>query len=77
MFSLPSKADGTIDTDRYLGFYDEYIDKATVGDVAGFVLEPIQGWGGAIMPADDFFPKLRAVIQDARDLQNPGAIAAE
>lgn len=54
-----SKPDGTIDTDRYIEFYDEYIFKGTVGDVAGFVLEPIQGWGGSIMPPDDFFPKLR------------------
>lgn len=54
-----SKADGTIDTDRYIEFYDEYMYKGTVGDVAGFVLEPIQGWGGSIMPPDDFFPKLR------------------
>ncbi|MGD9127775.1 MAG: aminotransferase class III-fold pyridoxal phosphate-dependent enzyme, partial [Planctomycetia bacterium] len=46
--------------DQYLAFYDEYLDKATVGDVAGFVLEPIQGWGGSVMPPDDFFPKLRA-----------------
>jgi 4-aminobutyrate aminotransferase len=51
--------DGQIDTDAYIRFYDEYIDKATVNDVAGFVLEPIQGWGGSIMPPDDFFPKLR------------------
>ncbi len=54
-----TKADGTIDTDEYLAFYDEYIDKATVHDVAGFCLEPIQGWGGSVMPPDDFFPKLR------------------
>ncbi len=54
-----TKADGTIDTDAYLAFYNEYLDKATVGDVAGFVLEPIQGWGGSVMPPDDFFPKLR------------------
>jgi 4-aminobutyrate aminotransferase-like enzyme len=52
-------AGGVIDTDAYLKFYDQYLDKATVGDVAGFVLEPIQGWGGTIMPPDDFFPKLR------------------
>ncbi|HPK03611.1 MAG TPA: aminotransferase class III-fold pyridoxal phosphate-dependent enzyme, partial [Candidatus Sumerlaeota bacterium] len=38
-----------------------YLDKATVGDVAGFVLEPIQGWGGSVIPPDDFFPKLRAL----------------
>ncbi len=56
---LWAKDDGTIDTDKYIAFYDEYIDKATVGDVAGFVLEPIQGWGGSVIPPDDFFPKLR------------------
>ena len=56
-----TKADGTIDTDSYLDFYEEYIDKGTAGQVAGFVLEPIQGWGGSIMPPDDFFPKLRAL----------------
>jgi 4-aminobutyrate aminotransferase-like enzyme len=61
------KADGTIDTDQYLAFYDEYLDKATVGDVAGFVLEPIQGWAGSIVPPDDFFPKLRAYC-DARKM---------
>lgn len=54
-----TKDDGSIDTDAYLKFYDQYLDKATVGDVAGFVLEPIQGWGGSVMPPDDFFPKLR------------------
>jgi len=59
-----TKDDGTIDTDRYIAFYDEYIDKATVNDVAGFVLEPIQGWGGSIMPPDDFFPKLRAYCDE-------------
>ncbi len=54
-----SKPDGTIDTDKYIDFYAEYLDRATVNAVAGFVLEPIQGWGGSIMPPDDFFPKLR------------------
>jgi 4-aminobutyrate aminotransferase-like enzyme len=54
-----TKPDGAIDTDAYLTFYEAYLDKATVGDVAGFVLEPIQGWGGSVMPPDDFFPKLR------------------
>jgi 4-aminobutyrate aminotransferase-like enzyme len=56
--------DGTIDTDAYLHFYDEYISKGTVGNVAGFVLEPIQGWGGTVMPPDDFFPKLRKFCDD-------------
>jgi 4-aminobutyrate aminotransferase-like enzyme len=53
------KEDGAIDTDKYIAFYDQYLDKGTIHDVAGFVLEPIQGWGGSVMPPDDFFPKLR------------------
>ena len=56
---LWTKADGAIDTDKYLEFYAMYLDRGTVGDVAGFVLEPIQGWAGSILPPDDFFPKLR------------------
>lgn len=59
-----TKADGSIDTDQYINFYREYIDKATVHDVAGFVLEPIQGWGGTVMPPDDFFPKVRALCNE-------------
>ena len=59
-----TKPDGTIDTDKYIAFYAEYIDKATVNDVAGFVLEPIQGWGGSVIPPDDFFPKLRKFCDD-------------
>lgn len=55
-----TKADGTVDTDKYIDFYEEYFDKGTAGQVAGFVLEPIQGWGGSVMPPDDFFPKMRA-----------------
>jgi 4-aminobutyrate aminotransferase/4-aminobutyrate aminotransferase/(S)-3-amino-2-methylpropionate transaminase len=54
-----AKPDGTIDTDRYISFYEEFILEATVGNVAAFVLEPVQGWGGSIFPPDDFFPKLR------------------
>ena len=56
---LFKKPDGSIDTDAYLAFYDEFITEATTGQVAAFVLEPIQGWSGSIMPPDDFFPKLR------------------
>lgn len=59
-----TKDNGTIDTDKYIEFYDQYILKGTVGNVAGFVLEPIQGWGGSIMPPDDFFPKLRKYCDD-------------
>jgi len=61
---LWTRPDGSPDTDGYLAFFDEYIDKATVHNVAGFVLEPIQGWGGSVMPPDDFFPKLRAFCDE-------------
>ncbi len=61
-----TKSDGAIDTDAYLRFYDQYLDKATVGSVAGFCLEPIQGWGGSVMPPDDFFPKLRRFCDERK-----------
>jgi 4-aminobutyrate aminotransferase-like enzyme len=56
---LFKKPDGTIDTDAYFDFFDEFIAEGTVGQIAGIVLEPIQGWAGSIFPPDDFFPKLR------------------
>jgi len=56
---LFTKGNGSIDTDAYLDFYDEFIVEATTGQVAAIVLEPIQGWAGSIFPPDDFFPKLR------------------
>lgn len=52
------RSDGSIDTERYLDFYDAFIKESTTGRVAAFVLEPIQGWAGSVMPPDDFFPKL-------------------
>lgn len=48
------KADGQIDTDAYIAFFDSLIDNVTTGQVAAFVLEPIQGWAGSIIPPDDF-----------------------
>ncbi len=56
---LFKKQDGTIDTDAYIDFFDEFIVEGTTGQVAAIVLEPIQGWAGSIFPPDDFFPKLR------------------
>jgi len=61
---LFKKEDGTIDTDAYINFYEEFIRESTVGNVAAFVLEPAQGWGGSIFPPDDFFPKLRKFCDD-------------
>ena len=59
-----TKANGTIDTDRYITFYEEYLDRGTAHQVAAFVLEPIQGWGGSVMPPADFFPKLRKLCDE-------------
>lgn len=56
---LFKKADGSIDTDAYIDFYEMFIRESTVGNVAAFVLEPAQGWGGSIFPPEDFFPGLR------------------
>jgi 4-aminobutyrate aminotransferase-like enzyme len=63
-----TKADGKIDTDKYIEFYEEYLDKGTCNQVAGFVLEPIQGWGGSVFPPDDFFPKLRKLCDKRKIL---------
>lgn len=53
------RKDGSLDTEKYLEYYDTFIKEGTANRVAAFVLEPIQGWGGTIMPPDDFFPKLK------------------
>ena len=63
-----AKPDGSIDTDRYIEFYAEYIDRGTVHAVAAFVMEPIQGWGGSVIPPDDFFPKLRRFCDERKIL---------
>ena len=60
---LWTKPDGTIDTDKYIQFYEDYLIHGTAGQVAAFVLEPIQGWGGSIIPPDDFFPKLKKLCE--------------
>jgi 4-aminobutyrate aminotransferase-like enzyme len=57
------KEDGSIDTEGYIRFIEEFIQEGTVGNVAAFVLEPIQGWGGSIVPPDDFFPLLKKLCE--------------
>ncbi len=57
------KADGSIDTDRYIEFYAEFIKEGTAGNITAFVLEPAQGWAGSIFPPDDFFPKLKSFCE--------------
>lgn len=65
---LFKKADGSIDTDAYLSFFNEFLIEGTTGQVAAVVLEPIQGWAGSIFPPDDFFPKLRRWCDDRKIL---------
>ncbi len=60
---LWAKADGTIDTDKYIEFYEQFIREGTVGNLAAFVFEPAQGWGGSIFPPDDFFPKVKKLCE--------------
>jgi len=64
---LFTRDDGTTDTERYLELYDEFIAEGTTGQVAAFVLEPIQGWAGSVFPPDDFLSKLVAFCHD-RDI---------
>jgi 4-aminobutyrate aminotransferase/4-aminobutyrate aminotransferase/(S)-3-amino-2-methylpropionate transaminase len=60
---LFTKPNGTIDTDQYISFYETFLREGTVGNVAAFVLEPAQGWGGSIFPPEDFFPKLKKLCE--------------
>lgn len=66
--ALFRKPDGEIDTDAYIAFYEDFVSNVTTGQLAAFVVEPIQGWAGSIMPPDDFFPKLRAFCDRHRML---------
>ena len=43
----------------YIDYLERMIKNETSGQVAGIVLEPIQGWGGSVVPPDDFLPRLR------------------
>ncbi|MFA5863750.1 MAG: aspartate aminotransferase family protein [Phycisphaerae bacterium] len=63
-----TRPDGSLDTEKYLEFYDTFILEGTTNQIAGIVLEPIQGWAGSIMPPDDFFPKLRHWCTDRKIL---------
>lgn len=40
---------------------ENVIKNETTDRVAAIVLEPVQGWGGSVIPPDDFMPKLRAL----------------
>jgi len=59
-----TRDDGSVDTERYLDLYDDFIAEATTGQVAAFVLEPIQGWAGSVFPPEDFFGKLTSFCHE-------------
>ena len=40
------------------------IKEETAGRVAGIVLEPIQGWGGSVVPPDGWIQKIRALCDE-------------
>lgn len=40
-------------------FLEQKIKNEASGQLAAVVLEPIQGWGGSVVPPDDFMPRLR------------------
>jgi len=40
-------------------YIEEVIKEETTGNVAGIVLEPIQGWAGSIVPPDGWIQKIR------------------
>ncbi len=61
---LWTRPDGSLDTEKYLDFYETFIKECTTGEIAAFVAEPIQGWAGSIMPPDDFFPKLKKFLEE-------------
>jgi 4-aminobutyrate aminotransferase-like enzyme len=42
-------------------FLEDVIKNDTSDQLAAVVLEPIQGWGGSIIPPDEFMPKLRKI----------------
>ena len=52
------------DSSPYIHMIEGMLDNACANggkNVAAIVLEPIQGWGGSIIPPDDFIPALRAL----------------
>ncbi|EWG07657.1 MAG: 4-aminobutyrate aminotransferase [Candidatus Aramenus sulfurataquae] len=53
------------DVDSLMEFVEDWLFEKVVdpNEVAAFVLEPIQGEGGVVVPPDDFLPKLRALTK--------------
>ena len=45
-------------------FLQEAITELATNDVAAIVVEPIQGWGGSVIPPDDWLPKVRRLCDE-------------
>ncbi|MCL4506754.1 MAG: aspartate aminotransferase family protein [Chloroflexi bacterium] len=60
---LFKRVDGAVDTDAFIDYYEYFLENATTNQVAALIAEPIQGWGGSVIPPDDFYPKLKAFCE--------------
>lgn len=49
---------------RCVDYIRTVIREETAGRVAGIVLEPIQGWGGSVVPPDGWIQKIRALCDE-------------
>jgi alanine-glyoxylate transaminase/(R)-3-amino-2-methylpropionate-pyruvate transaminase len=53
------------DTDAYLNDIDRKIESSTSGKIAGFIIEPIQGFGGVVPQPDGYLKKAFERVRDA------------
>jgi len=49
-------------SDRMIGNIEALIEKEGADTIAAFFAEPIQGAGGVVVPPEDYFPRLRAIL---------------
>ncbi len=49
-------------------FVKTVIQQESAGMVAGVILEPIQGWGGSVIPPDGYMQKLRKICDELKIL---------
>jgi 4-aminobutyrate aminotransferase-like enzyme len=59
----PVKTEGSL-TDACLDLAAKQIKYNTVGGIAAFIVEPIQGTAGNVIPPDDFLPKLKELARE-------------